>query len=55
MFYTHNDIVGEEGISLLYNSGVLVAGLIIKMTRDYQEKNKLNFIYMEDHKMMLRV
>ena len=44
MFYTHNDI-GEEGISLLYNSGVIVAGLIIKLTEDRLTRGKgMHFI-----------
>lgn len=45
MFYTHNDIVGEEGISLLYNSGVLVAGLVIKLTEGRLTRGKgMHFI-----------
>ena len=44
MFYTHND-VGEEGISLLYNSGVIVPGLIIKLTEDRLTRGKgMHFI-----------
>ena len=40
MLYTHNDIVGEGGISLLYNSVVLVAGLIITLTEDWLTRGK---------------